>query len=184
METARIKKIVPYISVLLASLYFYYCSSRIEFVSRRGSLGPDFWPKAILLLTMIACLYEIVTIGFFSRDSVSAKKTEETKTEAKGDVAEAPRKNYTVLLVVGTTLTMAYAYAIEIIGFLLSTFLYLVLFMLVGRYRKIGVILANSVIGTLVVGFVFIKLVYISLPQGRGPFSTISYFILGLMGIK
>jgi hypothetical protein len=183
MGTVKMKKIFPYAGILSASIYFYYLASKIEFVGRSGALGPDFWPETILLLTMIACLYEIIKIVFFSRNSL-VRKTEATNPGGKGEAAEDPPKSYRPLLVAGIVLTMAYAYSIELAGFLLSTFLYLVLFMLVGRYRKMGVILASSAIGTLVIAFVFIRLVYISLPQGQGPFSTISYFILGLMGIK
>lgn len=183
MRTVKMKEIFPYAGILSASIYFYYLASKIEFVGRSGAPGPDFWPETILLLTIAACLYEIIKIGFFSKKNV-VKNAEGIKTGEKGEAVQDPPKSYTTLLVAGIVLTMAYAYAIELIGFLLSTFLYLVLFMLVGRYRRIGVILASSAIGTLAIAFVFIRLVYISLPQGQGPFSTFSYFILRLMGIK
>ena len=184
METARLKKIVPYVVIFLAAVYFYHLASKVEYVAKSGALGPDFWPKVILALTMVACLYEVVKNSFFSRGDRSAQKIEEAESVEDGVSAEAPQKSYTALLLIGTSLTMAYAYFVEVLGFLLSTFLYLSLFMFVGRYRKIWVIVTSSAAGTLILAFVFIRLVYISLPYGHGPFSAISFFILKLMGIK
>ena len=32
---------------------------QIDFAAPGGRIGPDVWPKAILVLAMIACVYEI-----------------------------------------------------------------------------------------------------------------------------
>jgi putative tricarboxylic transport membrane protein len=56
--------------------------------------------------------------------------------------------------------------------------------MLVGRYRRVAVVLATSLIGSLVFMFVFMKIVYVSLPLGQAPFSEISFLLMRLMGIR
>jgi hypothetical protein len=41
-----------------------------------------------------------------------------------------------------------------------------------------------SVIGTLVLMFLFMKVVYVSLPLGSGIFETLSVKLIGLLGIR
>jgi putative tricarboxylic transport membrane protein len=81
-------------------------------------------------------------------------------------------------------MTVAYAYFVTALGFILCTFLYFVVFMIVGRYRKIWAILANSVVGTLALVVIFMKIVYVSLPLGQEPFSRVTFFVLSMLGIK
>ncbi len=97
---------------------------------------------------------------------------------------EGKKKTYPGLLVIGTAMTVAYAYFVSILGFILCTFLYFALFMIVGRYRKTWAIVANSLIGTLVLVVIFMKVVYVSLPLGQEPFSGVTFFVLTLLGIK
>ena len=60
------------------------------------------------------------------------------------------------------------------LGFFLATAVYLAAFMVVGRYRRAGVIAATSVLGSLAFMYVFMKIVYVSLPLGVGPFEQVS----------
>ena len=53
-----------------------------------------------------------------------------------------------------------------------------------GRYRKPGRILAVSVVASLVFMFIFMKVVYISLPLGVEPFAQVSEFLLRLMHVR
>jgi len=70
-----------------------------------------------------------------------------------------------------------------VLGFFLATAIYLAAFMLVGRYRRYGVIAVTSVVGSLVFVFVFMKIVYVSLPLGIGPFQSVSTALMALLGI-
>jgi putative tricarboxylic transport membrane protein len=176
MTMEKIKRIIPYAVVLLISAYFYVLAGRFGFVAKAGNLGPDFWPKLLLGLTMAVCLYEIAKIALFHRGRASVNDAGEQK-------AGAP-KRYTGLLIIGTLMTVAYVYFVNILGFILCTFLYLVLFMVVGRYRKVWAIAANSVIGTVLFVVIFMKAVYVSLPLGQGPFQQFSLLVLKMLGIK
>jgi putative tricarboxylic transport membrane protein len=176
MAMEKIKQIIPYAVGLLVSAYFYVLACQFGVVTRAGNLGPDFWPKLLLGLTMAACLYEIAKIALFHR----GKALEDDAGEEK---AEAP-KRYPGLLLIGTVMTVAYVYFLNILGFILCTFLYLALFMVVGRYRKVWVIAANSGIGTLLFVVIFMKVVYVSLPLGEGPFQQFSLLGLKMLGIK
>jgi hypothetical protein len=179
MAVEKIKKIVPYIIILLVAAYFYHLAGKFRFSAKPGHLGPDFWPKLLLALTMVACIYEMIKTIFFKK-IVNKEKVSAGEEPKK----EAAQKSYPWLLVIGTLLTVGYAYFVTTLGFVLSTFLYFFLFMIVGRYRKIWAIVANSVVGTLVLVVIFMKLVYVSLPLGKEPFSAVTFFILGILGIK
>ena len=179
MTVEKLKKVVPYVLILLVSLYFYYLAGQFRFSAKPGNLGPDFWPKLLLGLTMAACLYEIIKTAFFLKMAPPKEATEE-----KSAKVATTKKTYPGLLVIGIVMTVAYAYFVTKLGFVLCTFLYFALFMIVGRYRKIWAILANSVVGTLVLVVIFMKVVYVSLPLGQEPFSGVTFFVLKMLGIK
>jgi putative tricarboxylic transport membrane protein len=172
----KIKQIIPYTVVFLASVYFYVLAGRFGVVTRAGNLGPDFWPKLLLGLTMVSCLYGIAKAALYHRGKA-------LKDDAGEEKAEAPRR-YPGLLIIGTLMTVAYVWFLDLLGFILCTLLYLALFMVVGRYRKIWVIAANSVIGTVVFVVLFMKVVYVSLPIGQGPFQQFSLLVMKMLGIK
>jgi hypothetical protein len=178
MATEKIKRIIPYVIILVVSLYFYYLAGQFRFSTKPGNLGPDFWPKLLLGLTMAACLYEIIKTALFLKPAPQEQAEQEQPAKA------AQKKTYPVLLVIGVVMTVAYAYFVTTLGFVICTFLYFALFMIVGRYRKPWAILANSVIGTLVLVVIFMKIVYVSLPLGQEPFCGVTFFILRMLGIK
>jgi putative tricarboxylic transport membrane protein len=179
MASEKAKRIIPYVIILLVSLYFYHLAGQFRFSAKAGHLGPDFWPKLLLGLTMAACLYEIIKTAFFLKVTPSKKETGEHVAKADSD-----KKSYPALLITGILMTVAYAYFVTILGFIICTVLYFALFMIVGRYRKPWAILANSIIGTLALAGIFMKIVYVSLPPGQEPFSSVTFFILSLMGGK
>jgi len=179
MAVEKLKRIIPYIIILFVSLYFYYLAGHFQFSAKPGHLGPDFWPKLLLALTMVACVFEIIKTAFFLRVASPKKAVQEEPAKA-----ESKKETYPGLLVIGIAMTVAYAYFVTTLGFILCTFLYFVLFMIVGRYRKTWAILTNSLIGTLVLVVIFMKIVYVSLPLGQEPFSGVTFFILKMLGIK
>jgi putative tricarboxylic transport membrane protein len=179
MAAEKAKRIIPYVIILLVSLYFYYLAGQFRFSAKPGNLGPDFWPKLLLGLTMVACLYEIIKTAVFLKIAPSKEAAGEGSAKA-----ESKKKTYPGLLVIGIVMTVAYAYFVTTLGFIICTFLYFALFMIVGRYRKPWAIMANSVVGTLVLVVIFMKIVYVSLPPGQEPFSVVTFFVLSLMGGK
>lgn len=176
MAMEKIRRLIPYALVLLISIFFWVLACRFGCETRSGNLGPDFWPKLLLGLTMVVCLYEIAKTALFYRGKGHDAGEEKA-------AAEAP-KHYPGLLVIGALLTVAYVYFVTILGFILCTFLFLVLFMIAGRYRNVWVIAANSVIGTVLFVMIFMKAVYVSLPLGQGMFQQFSLLVLKMVGIK
>ena len=185
--SVRMHKVLPYVIVLAIVSYLYFLAAKMDFVAPGGRIGPDFWPKVILAMAMVACAYEIVKNLFFGKahrelEGVLASVLKDAPMELP--IAAAEEKTYPHLLWIGIAITVAYAVLIDKLGFFLCTLIYLIAFMWIGRYRRIGVILVTSLIGSLAFMFMFMKIVYVSLPLGVDPFSQVSFLLMRLMGIK
>jgi len=175
----RMHGIPPYAIVLAICGYLFYLATGIQYSGPPGRIGPDFWPKAILLLAIATCCYEIVRRIVTARDA-RTQAPDATPDQDNG----APPAAYPGLLVAGIALTIAYLFLIERVGFFLCTFAYLAGFMLIGRYRRFGIVFATSLAGALIFMFVFMKVVYVSLPIGQGPFAEVSLLLMKLMAIR
>ena len=176
---ARAKAIVPYAAVFAGAGFLYAKAGSLAALGRPGQLGPDFWPKAVLVLLMVTCAIEIARLAIAPPAAPSALANAK-QGHGEGDEDE-PR--YPVLLVSGIVLTALYVPGMEVLGFFLATVAYLAAFMWVGRYRRYGVIAVTSVVGSLAFVFVFMKIVYVSLPLGMGPFKAASTALMALLGI-
>jgi putative tricarboxylic transport membrane protein len=96
---------------------------------------------------------------------------------------EEKQRSYPLLLAGGIVLTIIYVVTISSLGFFLATITYLALFMVIGRYRNWTVIAISSLLGSLALVFIFMKVVYVSLPLGVEPFSAVSLLLLRVMGV-
>lgn len=168
---------LPYVVGLAVAGVLYYFAQEIEFTPRPGSLGPDFWPKMAIGLMAVVCLFEIVR-------GLAGLKTE-THGVAEALEAEAddkPSQTYPWMLGGGIVLVLVYAVVVDIIGFLLSTFLFLAAFMYLGRYRRHKAVWAISGGVTLAAAIVFMRFAYVSLPRGVPPFDAISDVVRVMLG--
>jgi putative tricarboxylic transport membrane protein len=125
----------------------------------RGSLGPGFWPRLALIGLALACL---------------AKLVEEWRRERAADASIPPPPFSPVKLAAGIGAVVAYVLLAPLLGFALVTALFIAGFMRLCGTRSIAALAANAVIGTTALLYVFIKLVYLPLPKGEGPFETLT----------
>lgn len=187
----RFIRALPYVIAGAAAGYLYYLAANFQFHERPGTLGPDFWPEAILALMIVACLYEVVKIAAFgARAGEVGGVIEEIVEESAGKhTAESPLsapivESHPYLLIAGMALTAGYVIFIQRLGFFIATVLYLALFIVLGGYRRWGVVAAVSVAGASLLLFFFMKIVYVSLPIGQEPFSAVTLFLMQIMGIR
>jgi putative tricarboxylic transport membrane protein len=177
MDKRVIRPAFPYfVGLAVAAVLFFY-TRQIEYTPRAGALGPDFWPRMAIGLMAAACLFEIgrVLLGL--------------KTEAHGvadaiekEDEEEPAKTYPWLLLGGIVLVTIYAFVVDSLGFLLSTFLFLSAFMYLGRYRRHVMVWSVSAIITLLAALLFMRFAYVSLPRGVPPFDAFTDFIRIMLG--
>jgi putative tricarboxylic transport membrane protein len=183
----RLRRTVPYVIVFVATAVLFVFANRISFIAPGGRIGPDVWPKAILALAMLTCVFQIVKTLLFRGAGEHVPGVLESIIEEApvGDSAETGvEPKYPLLILGGIVLTVAYVVLIERLGFFLCTFAYLAAFAWIGRYRRPLVVLACSLVGSLLFMFVFMKVVYVSLPLGQEPFSQVTFLLMRLMSIR
>jgi putative tricarboxylic transport membrane protein len=74
-------------------------------------------------------------------------------------------------------------YAMEILGFLMANFLFLIIFMRIAGWRKKVSLLVTSLLGTLVLMYLFVKVVYLPLPKGQWLFYDLTIYLYRLLHI-
>ena len=179
----RLLRASPYIVLQLAAMYLYQVAGRIDFPAAPGRIGPDFWPKSILVLLGLVCVYEIIKNLLIGETFTAAGLLEKLMKDSGEAEGEEKQRSYPLILVGGVILTIIYVLTISSLGFFLATVAYLALFMAIGRYRNWTVIAISSVLGALALVFIFMKVVYVSLPLGSEPFSAVSRWLLRVMGV-
>lgn len=171
--------------MLGAAAYFYHLASRFEFAAPEGRIGPDAWPKIILGLLAAVCLYEIGRSFLGSAARAASGLLQSLMAGAADDADRVHIADRSPgQLLGGIAVTIAYAVLIDVIGFFVATALYLAAFTTVGGYRRYWVVALSSVAGSLALMVIFMRIVYLSLPPGVGPFRALSFGLLALLGVK
>ncbi len=181
----RLRRIAPYTVAGGAGVVLFYIAAQFEFHRRAGTLGPDFWPKLILGLLIIVCICEITRI-VFARNPDSDISGVLQNIAGADPVAEStePADRHPWRLLAGMAATLGYVALVSTTGFFLTTSAYLAAFLIIGGYRNHKVTAALSLGGALLLMFVFMKLVYVSLPIGSDPFAQVTLLLMQLMGIR
>jgi hypothetical protein len=179
MDRTTLRATLPYVvGLAVAALLFHY-ARQIEFDPRPGALGPDFWPKTVIALMAVVCLFEIGRILLGLKGETQGVE-EVLETEEGEKEEEAPK--YPGLLAGGIVLVIVYALVVTTLGFLLSTFLFLAAFMYLGRYRNHVAVWATSGVITLMAALLFMRFAYVSLPRGEPPFDLVTDAIRVMLG--
>ena len=170
---------LPYVIGLAIAAGLFIYLGHIDYTPRAGHLGPETWPRAAVALMAAACLFEIVRIGL-SGNTVAESAADELEGAAEATGGE---QRFPQLLAGGILLVMLYAVSLPVLGFTMTTFLFLAAFIYLGRYRRHGVIWAFSSIMTILMGILFLRIAYVSLPRGVPPFDRIADLFLLIPGL-
>jgi hypothetical protein len=177
MGKTALRQTLPYVVGLIISGILYHYAQQIDYTPRQGDLGPDFWPKVTIGVMALICLIEIGRrlIGVGQETHGIAETFEKEEEE---EVAE----KHPWMLGGGIVLVLTYAVVVTTLGFLLSTFMFLVAFMYLGRYRNHLAIWLTATGITLGAALLFMRLAYVSLPRGAPPFDAFTDFIRLIIG--
>lgn len=178
----------PYVIVLIVTSYLYYEAFQIRPVDN-GQLGADFWPKSILLLAIVTCIWQILATLH------SANRTQESASELARNpagilatpipqAAESAADGGRFAPWVGIGLTVAYVLCFPRLGYFLATFLYAAAYIHFGNFRRPLIALGIALVASSAFMFIFMKVVYVSLPIGMGPFARVSTFVMSVMGVR
>lgn len=187
-HSARLRRLAPYALAGGAGLFLLQVATQFDFHRREGVLGPDFWPKLILALLVIVCAAEIARILFAKNPDTDVGNVLEDIAQG-ADTGEAdelpePAARHPWLLLAGMAATLTYVALVATTGFFLTTAVYLAAFLVIGGYRQRQRIALLSIGGALLLMFIFMKLVYVSLPLGSGPFAELTFLLMRIMGIR
>lgn len=190
VNLASAKRAAPYAVILAAAAYLYRLALAFDYERVPGRIGPDAWPRMLLVLLMGICLIAIGQLAF-GRGTIPGEEARQD-AEAREGGEDGPQDeglrlstdSHPRLAVAGILLTFAYLYAFEWIGFFSASVVYLFLLMLTGGFRRPLAALAISAATALGFVFVFMKVVYVSLPLGHGPFLELSVAVMKLVGIR
>jgi putative tricarboxylic transport membrane protein len=167
---------LPYAVGLAVAAGLFVYLGHIDYTPRPGHLGPEVWPRAAAALMAAACLFEILRLGL-GGNAVADNAAE----EIEATTGEEPR--FAWLLSGGIALVLLYAVVLPVLGFVLTTFLFLAAFIYLGRYRRHAVVWTFSATMAALVAILFLRIAYVSLPRGIPPFDRIADLFLLIPGV-
>jgi hypothetical protein len=180
---ARILRLVlPHGLLLVATVLLYGAATAIASNAGPGRIGPDAWPKAIIVLMGVLCAWEIAR-------RLTMRPRGGAGEVAAAPVAEAaspgpPPPMQAGKLAAGVGLVFAYVVAVPWVGFFVATAIFLAAFPWFGGMRRPLLTGVLGIGGSLALVVVFMRVAYISLPLGEGPFRALSLALLAALGVS
>ncbi|HET8576488.1 MAG TPA: tripartite tricarboxylate transporter TctB family protein [Methylomirabilota bacterium] len=157
---------------IAAAAVLLWNSRGLDDVVRAGQLGPSFWPRVVLIGLVLSCLARLLApwlARHTRRPPAAAPPT------PSAPAAHTPREIATLAAAMAAILL--YAAATPWVGFPLATCLFVLAFMRLCGARSWPGMAASAALGCVSLLYLFVKLVYLPLPKGQGPFEA---FTLGL----
>jgi len=158
--------------IVLLSLYGYILAGEIDAPPSPEQLGGAFWPKMILVFLMASC-------GIKAGEILIARRKAGAERTPAGPLPEVD----TLKLGAMIATVIAVVYFMEVIGFPLANFLFLLLFMRLAGLRKKLPLFLTSVLGTIFLLYLFVKVVYLPLPKGQWFFDDMTIFLYRVLRI-
>lgn len=183
MDLSRLSRLIPYVLVLTACGVLYWLSSHIAYTPRPGVIGPASWPLAAITLIAVASIAEIVTLLLGRGSDTVQALGEDLEQEAAAEAPSDEARPSKLLLAGGVVLVVAYAMLVPILGFILTTYGLLILFMYLGGERNHLTVWGSSTLGMLVVTVIFWKVAYVSVPRGDPPFDKVTQFVMTVLQV-
>jgi putative tricarboxylic transport membrane protein len=172
-----LRELIPEFVILLGAVYLFFLAG--DFTSRQqpGQLGPGFWPRLAAIGLAVALLVRIVqAIREHRRPIVHVVGEFDEFAEEK--VPVHPRS-----VVVAIGLAIGYVAATMFLGYMFATMLFLGAFAWLGGQRR-WLAPVVGMAGGLVLTYVFVGVVYVSVPTGVAFFDTLTVAIYRLLGIQ
>lgn len=190
---SRLRHALPHLVMLALAVVLYAIASRIDSPSAAsGRIGPDFWPKVVIGLMGLLAGYEALRRLWFGADPAAVEtaggagdEPPGSGADGTGDGADPGLQRLRVgMLLGGAALIIGFVVAVDWLGFFVTSVLFLWGFAYVGGFRHVGWNLLVSVGGSLLTLVLFMRVAYISLPLGEGPFRAVSLALLRLIGVS
>ena len=178
---SKLRQVLPHGVMLAASIVLYRLAAGID-VDTGGRISPAVWPKAIIVVMGLLCAYEILK-RLVARSDFSAKGMVSVDPLGVAEPAEPPARENLPMLMGGIAVIAAYVIAVPWTGFFLTTAVFLGVFPWVGGMRRPLLSAAIGLAGSFVLVVMFMRIAYISLPLGEGPFRALSIALMRAIGV-
>ncbi len=173
----------PLLFLAVVPVLVRYLAANVEQADAmaRGLAGPVSWPRfALYGVGICAAGWLIQSFRQMRRDAQTWRETLPAEASSTGHVDEGFDEK---LIWSGIVLTLAYGFLIPVIGFPLATMTYLLCWLVLGGIRRPWFVAVISVLGTVLLLYVFVKLALMPLDRGRGVFDGITVWIYHLLRI-
>lgn len=169
---------------MFIALGLYAVADRIVYTPIPGQIGPNIWPKIVLCLLMIVCVSgiarKLMTDPGSQSDDSQQGWIEAEQPDSESVIHSEDHPGIVMVVLAGTVI---YLLSLETVGFFLCTLVYTAFVMWCGGLRRSLVIGGLALSIGVVFTFTFMKIVFVSLPIGRAPFSYVSLGVMKLLGI-
>jgi putative tricarboxylic transport membrane protein len=174
---ALARALVPELALLAAVVYLFVEAGDFTARQQPGQLGPAFWPRLAAIGLAVALLVRVVQTVREHRRPVVRKVSE------FDDVGGEPATVHWRSAAIAMGLAAGYVLATMFLGYMLATIVFLAAFIWCGGQRTWYAPLV-AVAGGLVMTYVFVGVVYVSVPTGVGVFDTVTVAVYRLLGIQ
>ncbi|MBI4636993.1 MAG: tripartite tricarboxylate transporter TctB family protein [Candidatus Rokubacteria bacterium] len=154
---------------VLTAMVLLWQARGLDEVARGDQLGPGFWPRLALIGLGVTCLVKLVA-EWRRRHAVASPTGRVPRPSGVDPLPEISQAK----LAAGVALIVLYVLATPLLGWALATAGFIVAFMWLSGARSIAGIAVNAGVGTVLLLYVFIKLVYLPLPKGAGPVEAVT----------
>ena len=151
--------------------FMFYEALELRGVGRFGEVGSGFWPLLSLgVSTILSLIWLLANLRQYSREKGGTAE----EPPAPETIVEAWRRRRKIALC--SVCLLAYIILTPWIGFILSTILFILTFVLALEEKRKLVLIISPLLITAVIIVVFAKFITIPLPRGVGMFAEFSRF--------
>ena len=166
-------EIIANVVIISFFIFMLINSFKLHEIKRFGEMGSGFWP--MLTLSMATLLSMILLISTLIKYLSEKKKTSVEVPVSKETLVD--RKSRRKKFVLSVILLLIYVVIMPWIGFVLSTLIYLLAFIIALEERRKYVLAISPILVTALIVIIFTKVIVIPFPRGVGIFAAFSRLI-------
>lgn len=148
---AQLIETLPYLVVLVAAGLLWRVADNFQHTPVQGQIGPDFWPKMMLGLMSVCCVYEILR-RLFSKNIVNAPSADDFDAEA---AAFENIEDHPWLVIFAMVASVIYLLLLDYIGFFVGTLIYVAVLEWLGGVRRVLTLITTTIGMTIFFTFMF-----------------------------
>lgn len=137
--------------------------------SNIGGPGPTFYPRLVLGALLVALVLETVS---------AVRRRGPAGSDDPSALPWSRRRAVEISL-----LCIAYVAGATLIGWVLATTVFVVVFLWLTGRRRLVVTVPFAAAVALTMAYVFVRVVYIALPLGQGPFEDVTVLLYEIFGM-